>query len=93
MESVALTEWIYVTSASSTVLSNFFSLSSHVLPITSSEYWWEYISSLIFSSSIFSLLILIIDSVSVYVCKVMSVLNELLFWTLIPGIFEFPIKL
>ena len=42
--------------------------------------------------SIYSL-ILILESVSVYYFKLISVLNELLVWTLIQGMFEFPTKL
>ena len=38
-------------------------------------------------------MILILDSVSVSICKAMSVLNELWVWTLIRGRFEFTITL
>ena len=83
MSLVALMEWIHVTSGSSPVLSKLILLSSHVWSITSAEFWWYDISSLILFSSIVSLLILILYYVSVSVCKVMSVLNELYVWMLI----------
>ena len=35
----------------------------------------------------------ILDYISVYFCKLMSVLKKILFWTLIQGRFEFPIPL
>ena len=49
--------------------------------------------SLLFFPSIVSLLILIIEHVSVFVCKVMSVLNKLLVWMLRWGRCEFLITL
>ena len=62
-----------------------FLLSSYVWSIILAESWWDNISSLIYFSSIVSLLVIIIDSVSVSAWKVMSVLNKLLVWTLIRG--------
>ena len=51
------------------------------------------IYSLAVLSYIFSSLILVIDSVSVYFWKVNSLLYERLVWTLIRGMFEFAITL
>ena len=93
MSLVALIEWIHVTSPSSSELSKLFPFTSNLWSMTSAEFWWDAISSLIFFSSIVSLLILILYYVSVSVCKVMSVLNELLVWTLIWWSFEFTITL
>ena len=55
------------------------------------NFWLDDISSFILFSSIISSLVLILDYVSVYFCKVPSVLNELSIWTLIQGRFENPI--
>ena len=64
-------------------------VSSHVWSITSDEFWWDNISLLLLLSSIISSFILVIDSVSVSFCKVMSLFNENLVWTLIQGRFRF----
>ena len=82
-----------MTSTSSSVLSKLFPFSSHVWSISSAKKLWYYISSLILFSSIISSLILLLDSVSVSFCKVMSVLKKYLMWTLKQGRFKFPIKL
>ena len=60
MSLVSLTEWIDVKSASFFVLSELILLSSHVWWITSAEFWWDDIYSLIFLSSIFKSLILVL---------------------------------
>ena len=93
MSLVALIEWVDVKSSSSYVLSKLFPLSSHVGSINYAEFLWDEMSSFILFSSIFSLLIIILDSVSVYVYKLMSVLNEILAWKLIWGRFSLPITL
>ena len=87
MEIFALIKWIDVIYASSFVLNKLFPFSSHVWSIASAEFLRNKISSPIPFSSIVLLLILITDSVSVSVRKSMSVLNELLGWTLIQGRF------
>ena len=93
MSLVALIEWIDVTSASSSVLSKLFPFSSNVWSITSAEFLWDDISSLILLSSIISSLVLILDYVSVSFWKIMSVLKKILVWTLKRGRFKFPITL
>ena len=77
MSLVALMLLIDVTPDSSSVFITLFPLSSHVLSITSAKFLWYDISSLILFSSMFSLLILILELVSVSFWKVMSALNEL----------------
>ena len=77
MSLVALMLLIDVTPDYSSVFSTLFPLSSHVLSITSAKFLWYDISSLILFSSIFSLLILILEFVSVSFWNVMSVSNEL----------------
>ena len=57
---------IDVTPASSSLLSIFFPLSSHVWSITSTESCWYGIYSLILISYIISSLIIILDSISVF---------------------------
>ena len=90
---VPLIDWIDVTSVSSSVLSKLIPLSSHVWEITPVEFWWDASYSLAFLSSIFSSLILVLDSASVSFWKVTSSFDEHLVWTLIRGRFEFPITL
>ena len=77
-----------IISSSSSVLIKFIPFSSNVWSITSARFWWYDIYPLVFSYIISSLIILL-DSVSVYFCKEMSLFNELLVWTLIWGRFEF----
>ena len=93
MSLVSLIYWIYVASASSYVLSNLIQLSLHVCEITSVEFWRDASSSLALFSSIFSSLILVIDSVSVSFFKVTSSFDEILVRTLIRGRFYSPITL
>ena len=90
MSLVSLIEWTYVIYASSSEVNNFFPLSLYVWSITHAAFWWDDISSLIFFSWIFQLLILILDSVSVYIFKGMSISNDILVWMLISGRFKFP---
>ena len=61
--------------------------------ITTIEFWWDYISSLALLSSICFSLILVLESVSVFFCKVMSSFDQRLVWMLIRGRFEFTITL
>ena len=93
MSLVPLIYWIEVTSASSYVFIKLIPLSLHVWSITPAEFWWDDISSLALLSSIFSSLILVLDSVAVSFYKVTSSFDERLVWTLIQGMFELPITL
>ena len=93
MSLAALIEFINIISASSSILSKKFPLSSHVWSMTSSGFWWYDVSSLVFLSSNISSLILVINSALVYFCKVMILFNELSVWKLILRRFEFPITL
>ena len=67
-------------------------LSSHVCSIISTEFWW-YCFSIILFWSVISSLILTIDSMSITFCKVMIVLNESPFWTLLWRKSDIPITL
>ena len=91
MSLLVLIEWIDITYSSSSILSKLIWLLSHVWSTTPAEFWWHDISLLILLSSVILSFILVLDSVSVYFCTVMSLFNELLVWTLIRGMFEFPI--
>ena len=75
--------WIDVTSASSSVLSKLIPISSHVWSITPDESLWDAISSLALLSSVFSSLILVLNSVSVSFYKVTISFDERLVWTFI----------
>ena len=66
-----------MTSDSSYVLSKLIPLPSHVWSITSDVFLGDDMYTLVLFLSIISSLILILDSVSVYFWKVMSVLNEI----------------
>ena len=93
MSLVTLIYWIEVISASYYVLSKLIPLSSHVWSITPVESWWYAISSLALLSSVFSSLILILDSVPISFYKVTSSFDEISVWTLIEVTFEFPMTL
>ena len=93
----SIVNWIYVVSASSSVLSKLIWFSSHVWEITFVEFCWDACSSVALLSSIFPSLILVLDSVSVSFWKGTSSFDECLVWTLILGMFlgmfEFSITL
>ena len=83
MSLVSFAELMSVKSASSHVFTKLITLSSQAWSIISAEFWWDEVYSLILFWSFIPSLILTLDYVYINSCKLISVWNELKFWTLL----------